>query len=120
MPASPSPCSTDEIGFKIGRNVLGINSCVPASYLVVLDSRRILLLKRANTGYQDGNYSFIAGHVENGESFSQCIVREAFEESGIIIDACDLEVVHTMYREKGGFNLNERVDVFFKATKWIG
>ncbi len=77
------------------------NVSVPAAYLVLHDSGRILLLQRENTGYQDGHYSFIAGHVENGESFSECIIREAFEEAGIVIDENDLEFLHTMYGRRG-------------------
>jgi 8-oxo-dGTP diphosphatase len=96
------------------------NSCVPASYVVFFQSTQILLLRRANTGYEDGNYSLVAGHVENGESFSQCAIREAQEEAGIVIQEHDLEEVHTMYRKKTGENSTERIDVFFRAKKWGG
>jgi 8-oxo-dGTP diphosphatase len=43
---------------------------IPASYLFLERDNRILLLRRSNTGYEDGNYSLIAGHVEANESFS--------------------------------------------------
>jgi 8-oxo-dGTP diphosphatase len=52
-----------------------INETIPASYLILFRDGKILLLKRANTGYEDGNYSVIAGHVEPGENFTQCIIR---------------------------------------------
>lgn len=93
---------------------------VPASYLVLIKNNKILLLKRLNTGFEDGNYSVIAGHVEKGESFTQCVIREAKEEAGIILNPKDLRVAHVMHRDsKTNFD-NERVDVFFTALKWKG
>ena len=58
---------------------------VPASYLVPIKDGKILLLRRLNTGYEDGKYSLPAGHVETGENFTQCVVREMKEEIGISI-----------------------------------
>jgi 8-oxo-dGTP diphosphatase len=93
---------------------------IPASYLLLENGNKILLLRRFNTGYEDGNYSLIAGHVEANESFTQCIMREAKEEAGISIEPEDLEVAHVMHRDSGLAENNERIDVFFRATKWVG
>jgi len=93
---------------------------VPASYLVIFKDNKVLLLKRANTGFEDGNYSVIAGHVEKGESFSDCIIREAKEEAGIEINRKDIKVAHIMHRKTTLQEGNERVDTFFTATKWEG
>lgn len=96
------------------------NETVPASYLILIRDNKTLLLKRANTGYEDGNYSLIAGHVEQGESFSTCLIREAEEEAGIILQSDDLEVLHIMHRDSGQDKQNQRIDVFFTACKWTG
>lgn len=40
------------------------HSLVPAAYLLLWQDEKVLLLRRYNTSYQDGNYSLIAGHVE--------------------------------------------------------
>ncbi|MCO4781932.1 MAG: NUDIX domain-containing protein [Candidatus Cloacimonetes bacterium] len=94
------------------------NNCnIPASYLILHQNEHILLLKRFNTGYEDGNYSLVAGHVEPKESFSQCIIREAFEEAGLTIQNKDLKVFHIMHRKTPTF---ERVETFFIATKYSG
>ena len=93
---------------------------IPASYLVLFKDNKILLLRRFNTGYEDGNYSLVAGHVELGETFTQCIIREAKEEAGIIIKPEDLQVVHMMHRNSRTPTNNERIDVFFIAKKWEG
>lgn len=94
------------------------HSNIPASYLTLFENNKILLLRRFNTGYEDGKYSMIAGHVGQGETFTQCIIREAKEEAGVEIKPKDLKVVHVMHRNSGVNN--ERVDIFFVADKWSG
>ncbi|OIO18541.1 MAG: hypothetical protein COY69_00490, partial [Candidatus Magasanikbacteria bacterium CG_4_10_14_0_8_um_filter_32_14] len=54
----------------------------PASFLVLIKNNKVLL-RRFNTKYEDGNYSMIAGHVDQGKTFTQCIIREAKEEADI-------------------------------------
>ncbi|MCJ8346207.1 NUDIX domain-containing protein [bacterium] len=93
------------------------NSNIPASYLILIRQNKILLLRRHNTGYQDGQYSTIAGHVEEGESFSQCIIREAKEEAGITLKSKDIKSAHIMHRKSRD---KERVENFFIAQKWEG
>ena len=93
---------------------------IPASYLTLFKDNKILLLRRFNTGYEDGQYSMVAGHVEPNETFTQCIIREAKEEAGILLKLEDLKVVHVMHRNPGDIENNERVDVFFMAEKWDG
>jgi NADH pyrophosphatase NudC (nudix superfamily) len=68
---------------------------IVAAYLVLKKKNKVLLLKRHNTGYEDGNYSVIAGHVEPGESFRQTIIREAQEN---IID-CVKVALNSIFEE---------------------
>jgi len=93
---------------------------IPASYLALIDENKVLLLKRQNTGYEDGNYSLVAGHVDEGETFTQCIIREAKEEAGIELIPEFIEVAHIMHRNSQTTEDNERVDVFFIVKKWSG
>lgn len=93
---------------------------VPASYLVLIKNGKILLQRRFNTGYEDGKYSMVAGHVDKGETFTQCLIREVKEEAGIMLSSDDSKVVHVMHRNSGTEENNERVDVFFVAEKWDG
>jgi 8-oxo-dGTP diphosphatase len=97
------------------------NRVVPASYLVLRRDGKILLLRRFNTGYEDGKYSMVAGHVDVGETFIGAILRESKEEAGIDIDPKNLNVAHVMHRDSGEPDgLNERVDVFLEANTWDG
>lgn len=89
----------------------------PASYLVLIKDNKILLQRRFNTGYEDGKYSLVAGHVDEGETFTEAIIREVEEEADIILQAEDLSVVHFMNRN---IKENGRADVFFLAEKWTG
>ncbi len=93
---------------------------IPASYLFLIRDNEILLLRRYNTGYEDGNYSVIAGHVDKGESFTEAIIREAKEEANITLKKDDLKVVHIMHRNSKTTKNNERVDTFFVAENWSG
>ena len=68
-----------------------------AVHLLLVEGGRILLLRRFNTGYEDGNYSLLAGHIGGGEELKAAMIREAREEAGIEISASDLSVVGVMH-----------------------
>ncbi len=90
-----------------------------AAYLLLIRDEKILLLRRCNTGYRDGMYGLVSGHLEENETPHDCMIREAEEEAGILLRPEDLTVVHIMHRrdkERGG----QRVDYFLTATAWEG
>ena len=95
------------------------NKAVPAVYVFLERGGEILLARRANTGYQDGNYNVPSGHVEASELPKTAMVREAKEEIGIDLLPEDLELVHISYRPKHD-ETGDRVDFFFRARKWGG
>ncbi|MCX6741564.1 MAG: NUDIX domain-containing protein [Candidatus Pacearchaeota archaeon] len=88
---------------------------LPAVYLILEKGNSLLLLRRFDTGYSDGSYTFISGHVEEKESFTDAIIREAKEEAGIIIHKEDLEIAHVNHRPHKNY-----IDVYFYAKKWKG
>lgn len=89
---------------------------IASVYLLFLKDNKILLSRRCNTGYEDGNYGLVAGHLDEHESLTYAAIREAKEECGIDIDSNDLEVKTVMHRRQN----DERVDFFFEVKKWIG
>src|SRR5512145_1540213 len=87
-----------------------------AVHLFFLRNDHILLLRRFNTGYEDGKYSVVAGHVDAGETVTQAAIREVMEEVGVILDAKDIQIVHVMNRKSE----DERIDFFIVAKQWVG
>jgi 8-oxo-dGTP diphosphatase len=85
-----------------------------AVHIFLLRDNHVLLLRRANTGYEDGYYSVVAGHLDGGESVTQAAIREAHEEVGIALHPTDLKVVGVMHRVSN----EERIDFFLTATAW--
>lgn len=85
-------------------------------------AKEILLLRRYHTGYHDGDYSLIAGHLDPDESLKQAMSREAKEEASIQVDPSNLEHVHTMHTrtEISGDLTDERLDFYFRATIFNG
>ena len=60
-----------------------------STHLLVFDSRgRVLLQKRSmeKDSFPGRWDSSVSGHVDRGEWYDQCVVREASEEIGIVLD----------------------------------
>lgn len=76
----------------------------------------VLLLRRANTGYEDGKYSVIAGHLDGNEEVLAAAVRETMEEAGIELTSEHTRVVGVMHRKAD----DERIDFFVEAWQWRG
>lgn len=92
-----------------------------AVYLLLQKGGKFLLLRRYQTGWHDGDYSLVAGHVDPGESATAAIVRESKEEAGITINPSDLYFVHVMFRgAQTGEADTEYVDFYFTTDKYEG
>lgn len=85
-----------------------------AVYMFFVKNNKMFLLRRKNTGWEDGKYGVPAGHLEPNETVLQAAIRETKEEAGIDIDKDDLQLVHTMHRKD---NANY-IDLFFNVKKW--
>lgn len=86
------------------------------AYLILEKDNEVLLSLRQGTGFADGQWNLPAGHVEEGETVTQAICREALEEIGVTIDPKDLEVVHIMYHMSNRPN----VVVCMRCGRWLG
>lgn len=87
-----------------------------AVHLLFVKEGNILLLRRFNTGYEDGNYSLVAGHLDAGETVTQTAIREAQEEAGVNIAPEDVQVVLVIHRKSD----DERIDFFVLVEAWQG
>lgn len=92
---------------------------LPVSVQLLLEKdNKILLLKRQNTGYEDGKYCLPGGHVESNEEIRQAMKREAKEEIGIDINIKDLTLYKVLNRKIIG--AGEYIDFIFKVNSWSG
>ncbi|MDR5777739.1 MULTISPECIES: NUDIX domain-containing protein [unclassified Caballeronia] len=88
-----------------------------AIYCIVRNGNHVLMLRRANTGYADGKWSFPAGHVDEKESLTTAASRELKEETGLSVLETDW-IFHSMMHRR---TADRRViDVFMEATNWQG
>lgn len=90
-----------------------------AAHLLLIQGHQVLLSRRYNTGYEDGKWSVPAGHLEDGETITDCVVREAREEVGITLDAAILEPPIVLHRLTPG-ERRSTIDFFFVARTYSG
>ena len=89
-------------------------------YLVLIQSNQLLMMKRANTGFQDGMYSVPAGKLDQGETISQALVREAKEEVGIDIFVGDGWLKHTNVLHRYSSEGTVAMDFFIHLHEFSG
>lgn len=94
---------------------------VAAAYVVLQRDDQVLLQLRRGTGYMDEHWAVLAGHLEPGETITAAAVREAAEESGVVVDEADLEPLTTLHRFiPDGPPIEQRCDFFFRTRRWSG
>jgi 8-oxo-dGTP pyrophosphatase MutT (NUDIX family) len=89
---------------------------ISAVHVFLRDGDRVLLLRRCNTGYEDGSYSVPAGHMDGNETVRMAAIREVEEECGVIISQDAIRVVGVMHRRAS----DERIDFFLESFRWDG
>jgi len=89
------------------------HTCVVS--LILEHEGKLLMLKRPR--HKGGNYSLVGGRVEPTESVTHALIRESFEEAGLILKHEDLRMVHVMHRQKNNESI---MQLFFYASKWAG
>ena len=85
-------------------------------HLFFFRENQILLLRRFNTGFRDGEYSVPAGHLDGGETVLQAAIREGKEEVGVDIEEIDMTFSSVLHRIED----EERVDFFVQIHQWQG
>lgn len=94
-----------------------------ACFVIMRQGNKIAMVLRKNTGYMDGHYGLPAGKAEWFEPFTAAAIREAREESGVVIKPENLQVVHVVHRhgeDRFTKKFMDWVDVYFVVSEWIG
>ncbi|WP_370409342.1 NUDIX domain-containing protein [Streptomyces fradiae] len=88
-------------------------------HLVLEREGKVLLgLRHPDSAFAGGLWHALAGHCED-EAATACLVREAQEEAGLVIEPGDLELVHTVHLVDGPGE-RPRIQLFFRARRWEG
>lgn len=85
-------------------------------HLLFFRENQVLLLRRFNTGFKDGNYSVPAGHLDGGETVRKAAQREALEEIGVHTEIEDILFAGVMHKIED----DERVEFFVHVKSWRG
>ncbi|HVV39404.1 MAG TPA: NUDIX domain-containing protein [Candidatus Paceibacterota bacterium] len=94
---------------------------IPEVFLILIKDGKVLLSRRANTGYMDGHYGLVAGHAEEHEPMRTALAREAKEEAGITINPQNLRHIVTIHRYcPDPENIHERIGFYFTTDSWKG
>jgi len=88
-----------------------------AAHLLLKRGGEVLLLLRKGTGYEDGKYSVVAGHLDGDESGVDAMIREAREEAGIWIQREYMQFACVMHRKAPD---RESIDLFYSCGAWDG
>ena len=103
----------DNLNFMQNKNTIN-----PASLLILKKDNKVLLTRKCKEPFS-GFYTLPSGKVDEGETFTDAVIRESEEEVGVILSKDDLRVAHIVHRnEDDGSGV--WVDAFFVAEKWKG
>ena len=75
---------------------------IPTVNAYIINGSKLLLSRRANTGWMDGHLCPPGGHIEAGETPVVAMIREIEEELGVSVKPEDLEFACVAVRNTPG------------------
>jgi ADP-ribose pyrophosphatase YjhB (NUDIX family) len=91
-----------------------------AVYGILRNGDRLLLMRRAATGYRDGQLSLPAGHLNGGEDVVAGLVRELREEIGVEAYPGSCRLALLMHTAPEDSEDREYFHLFFLVDHWRG
>lgn len=82
------------------------------------DGRVLLGLRHPDSKYAGDTWHYLAGRCEQEPALA-CLVREAWEEAGLVIDPADVELVHVVHVVDAPGSL-PLMQLVFRARRWEG
>ncbi|MGA5065197.1 NUDIX hydrolase [Streptomyces exfoliatus] len=95
-----------------------VKNMIGAHLFLERDGLTLLGLRHPDSAFAPGHWHALAGHVER-ESVRSFLVREAYEEAGLVIAPADLTLVHTVHVLDRP-DADPRIQLFFAASRWSG
>ncbi|MFG2817494.1 NUDIX domain-containing protein [Streptomyces sp. NPDC048410] len=111
-PVIPRPAKAPDVG-GTELNIVGVHL-----YAEDEEGRVLLGLRHPDAVFAGSTWHFLAGHCER-ESAVACLVREAYEEAGLLIDPGDVELAHVVHVLHGP-SARPRLQLVFRARRWQG
>jgi 8-oxo-dGTP pyrophosphatase MutT (NUDIX family) len=95
-----------------------------AVHMIITKDKKILLQKRKGSKLWPGYYALPAGHIDEGETQFDALIREAQEELGINIDPKNIlnsyVVLRRNFFEIDGKQLEPYIDYYFDIEEFEG
>jgi len=91
-----------------------------AVYALLRRDGHVLLLRRAGSGFHDGELSLPAGHVDEGEDALSAVLREIGEELLVTVEPPDCRLALTGHSGPERPGDDAYVDLFFTVDRWSG
>lgn len=82
------------------------------------EGRVLLGLRHPDSKYAGNTWHYLAGRCEQEPALA-CLVREAWEEAGLVIDPADVELVHVVHVVDAPGSL-PLMQLVFRARRWEG
>ncbi|MEU4359970.1 NUDIX hydrolase [Streptomyces virginiae] len=100
-------------GSRVVLNGVGVHL-----HLEDAEGRVLLGLRHPKSKYAGDTWHYLAGRCEQ-ESALSCLVREAWEEAGLVLDPADVELAHVVHvvDTPGSLPL---MQLIFRARRWEG
>ncbi|WP_029893138.1 NUDIX hydrolase [Nocardia brasiliensis] len=95
----------------IFRTIVGVQ-------LLLIENGRVLLARRRNTGFADGQWNAPGGKLDEGEDVLTAIIREADEEIGVQLERDDVDLVASIHIQHPPGQT--RIVFVFRARNWSG
>ncbi|MGW5334424.1 NUDIX hydrolase [Streptomyces bauhiniae] len=111
-PVIPRPAKAPDAG-GTELNIVGVHL-----YAEDDDGRVLLGLRHPDAAFAGSTWHLLAGHCER-ESAVACLVREAYEEAGLVIDPAGLELAHVVHVLHGP-SARPRMQLVFRARRLGG
>jgi 8-oxo-dGTP diphosphatase len=89
-------------------------------YGILRADGRLLLMRRAGSGYRDGTLALPAGHLDGGEDAVSALVRELGEELGVAADPESCRLATVVHSGPEDADDEEYLNLFFTVGAWTG
>ncbi len=89
-------------------------SVILTNMCMIYDGDKVLVQDKCDDSW--GGVTFPGGHVENGESFTDAVIREIYEETGLTISCPQLCGIKNWFNSDG----SRYMVLFYKTDKFSG